>query len=165
MLSMLSTLTSFVLHVLSIFPCLFSIFNDFILIFLVFVSCPFSLALFYLFLGTFFLLGAGLSFPRTGSHVNYTNLVEINSSSSMFVQTDYSGDTIVNPAPGPPSLSHVLATARGVFGAEGGSLVSSETGVSILVPPGAIEEGHQQEIFFNVCHDAMAPPLDKEKGK
>lgn len=109
-----------------------------------------------------------MCFPRDGSHMNYTNLDEINSSSSMFVQTDYSGDTIINTthnSQAPTNLSHVLATARGVFGAEGGSLVSSETGVSILVPPGAIEEGHQQEIFFNVCHDAMAPPLDREKGK
>lgn len=60
----------------------------------------------------------------------------------------------------------MVATARGVFDHEGGKLESVETGVSIVIPPGAIPKGVKQEIYFKVCQDnSMLPPLDKEKGK
>ena len=40
------------------------------------------------------------------------------------------------------------------------------SGVSIIIPKGAIPEGLQQEIYFKVCQDkSILPPLDKEKGK
>lgn len=66
----------------------------------------------------------------------------------------------------PSTVSEVIATARGTFGAEGGSLVSAETNVSIIIPPGAIEEGMTQEIYFKVYQDkGLAPPLDEEKGE
>ncbi|GFT20346.1 tight junction protein ZO-1, partial [Nephila pilipes] len=58
----------------------------------------------------------------------------------------------------------VIASARGVFGYEGGALASKETGVTVIIPPGAISEGEEHEIYFKVCQDAnMLPPLDKEK--
>jgi len=45
-------------------------------------------------------------------------------------------------------------------------LSSIETGVSIIIPQGAIPEGIEQEIYFKVCRDnSILPPLDKEKGK
>ncbi|GFX29519.1 tight junction protein ZO-1 [Trichonephila clavipes] len=60
----------------------------------------------------------------------------------------------------------VIASASGVFGFEGGALASKETGVTVIIPPGAISEGEQHEIYFKVCQDAtMLPPLDKEKGE
>ena len=60
----------------------------------------------------------------------------------------------------------VVATARGVFDSNGGVLESKETGVSIIIPKGAIPEAVQQEIYFKVCQDnSILPPLDKEKGK
>ncbi|XP_071115833.1 tight junction protein ZO-1-like isoform X2 [Haliotis cracherodii] len=60
----------------------------------------------------------------------------------------------------------VVATARGVFDAEGGVLESRETGVSIVVPKGAIHGGIKQEIYFKVCRDnSILPPLDKDKGE
>ena len=60
----------------------------------------------------------------------------------------------------------VVATARGVFSHEGGTLSSPETGVAIIIPPGALPKGIQQEIYFKVCRDtSMLPPLDQEKGK
>ncbi|XP_034535497.1 tight junction protein ZO-1 isoform X13 [Notolabrus celidotus] len=60
----------------------------------------------------------------------------------------------------------VVATARGVFNANGGVLSSIETGVSIIIPQGAIPEGVEQEIYFKVCRDnSILPPLDKEKGE
>lgn len=60
----------------------------------------------------------------------------------------------------------VVATARGVFNSNGGVLSSIETGVSIIIPQGAIPEGIEQEIYFKVCRDnSILPPLDKEKGK
>lgn len=59
----------------------------------------------------------------------------------------------------------VVATARGIFDSNGGVLSSVETGVSIIVPKGAISEGVEQEIYFKVCRDnSILPPLDKEKG-
>lgn len=60
----------------------------------------------------------------------------------------------------------VVATARGIFNSNGGVLSSIETGVSIIIPNGAIPEGVEQEIYFKVCRDnSILPPLDKEKGQ
>ena len=60
----------------------------------------------------------------------------------------------------------VVATARGIFNSNGGVLSSMETGVSIIIPQGAIAEGVEQEIYFKVCRDnSILPPLDKEKGQ
>ncbi|XP_008847777.1 tight junction protein ZO-1 isoform X6 [Nannospalax galili] len=60
----------------------------------------------------------------------------------------------------------VVATARGIFNSNGGVLSSIETGVSIIIPQGAIPEGIEQEIYFKVCRDnSILPPLDKEKGE
>ncbi|MEQ2198021.1 Tight junction protein ZO-1, partial [Xenoophorus captivus] len=60
----------------------------------------------------------------------------------------------------------VVATARGIFNNNGGVLSSIETGVSIIIPQGAIPESVEQEIYFKVCRDnSILPPLDKEKGQ
>lgn len=60
----------------------------------------------------------------------------------------------------------VIATAKGVFDSTGGILTSDETGVSVVIPAGAIPEGTRQEIYFKVCKDTkMEPPLDPEKGE
>lgn len=58
----------------------------------------------------------------------------------------------------------VIATARGFFDQTGGALTSEETGVSVIIPPGAL--GRKQEIYFKVCQDSsLIPPLDQEKGE
>ncbi|KAJ3596394.1 hypothetical protein NHX12_002801, partial [Muraenolepis orangiensis] len=44
----------------------------------------------------------------------------------------------------------VVATARGIFNCNGGVLSSIETGVSIIIPQGAIPESVEQEIYFKV---------------
>ncbi|XP_077329370.1 tight junction protein 1 isoform X4 [Lithobates pipiens] len=60
----------------------------------------------------------------------------------------------------------VVATARGIFNSNGGVLSSIETGVSIIIPQGAIPDSIEQEIYFKVCRDnSILPPLDKEKGE
>lgn len=60
----------------------------------------------------------------------------------------------------------VAATARGVFNSSGDVLSSTETGVSIFIPQGAIPERIEQEINFKVCRgNSILPPLDKEKGE
>nr|CAD7594071.1 unnamed protein product [Timema genevievae] len=60
----------------------------------------------------------------------------------------------------------VVATARGVFTHEGGTLSSSETGVAIIIPPGALPSGTSQEIYFKVCRDnSMLPPFDDSKDE
>nr|QRF78291.1 ZO1 [Terebratalia transversa] len=66
-----------------------------------------------------------------------------------------------------PDENHtVVATANGVFDSDGGVLESKETGVSIVIPSGAIPFGIQQEIYFKVCQDnSILPPLDREKGE
>lgn len=77
------------------------------------------------------------------------------------------------PPPSPSTLDDddedeghtVVATARGIFNCNGGVLSSIETGVSIIIPQGAIPESVEQEIYFKVCRDNnILPPLDKEKG-
>lgn len=63
------------------------------------------------------------------------------------------------------SNQNVVATAKGCFNHQGGILTSEETGVSLVIPPGALAEGVEQEIYFKVCRDtSMLPPLDQEKG-
>ncbi|CBY21340.1 unnamed protein product [Oikopleura dioica] len=61
----------------------------------------------------------------------------------------------------------VVATARGTFDVSGGVLSSVETGVSIVIPRGAIPPGIQQEIYFKVCRELHegVPPLDEERGE
>ncbi|XP_041355918.1 tight junction protein ZO-1-like isoform X2 [Gigantopelta aegis] len=60
----------------------------------------------------------------------------------------------------------VVATARGLFTSAGGVLESKETGVSIVIPPGAISDNMSQEIYFKVCRDnSILPPLDKDRGE
>ncbi|CAG2165528.1 unnamed protein product, partial [Oppiella nova] len=60
----------------------------------------------------------------------------------------------------------IIATAKGVFTSDGGILTSEETGVSVIIPMGAIPKDSEQEIYFKVCQDMkMAPPLDSEKGE
>lgn len=60
----------------------------------------------------------------------------------------------------------MIATARGVFDHKGGTLTSEETGVSIIIPPGAITKGTKQEIYFKVCQDnSLVPPLDQNRGQ
>ena len=44
----------------------------------------------------------------------------------------------------------VVAHVSGVFDTGGGSLASEETGVSIIIPPGAIPKGEHREIYFKV---------------
>ncbi|WAR29516.1 ZO2-like protein, partial [Mya arenaria] len=60
----------------------------------------------------------------------------------------------------------VVATARGLFNNQGGVLESPETGVSIVIPSGALNGDQEQEIYFKVCRDnTILPPLDREKGE
>ena len=77
-------------------------------------------------------------------------------------------------SPPPPSAddldagddAQVVATASGEFDSNGGVLSSVETGVSIVIPKGAIRPGIKQPIYFKVCRDNTAlPPLDREKGE
>ncbi|XP_067130585.1 tight junction protein ZO-1-like isoform X2 [Centruroides vittatus] len=66
--------------------------------------------------------------------------------------------------PMPNDNHNVVAMARGIFGQAGGKLTSDETGVSIMIPPGALPS--PTEIYFKVCQDDnMLPPLDREKGE
>jgi len=60
----------------------------------------------------------------------------------------------------------IVATASGEFDHNGGVLSSVETGVSIVIPKGAIKRGVVQPVYFKVCRDNTAlPPLDREKGE
>ena len=62
--------------------------------------------------------------------------------------------------------TQVVATARGKFTSQGGVLSSPESGVSIVIPEGAIPTGVEQEIYFKVCKDNnFMPPLDSDRGE
>ncbi|XP_076439288.1 tight junction protein ZO-1-like isoform X2 [Babylonia areolata] len=78
-------------------------------------------------------------------------------------------DTVVAAGPSGKEAEEgqtVVATARGVFTSAGGVLKSEETGVSIVIPEGALEEGSSQEIYFKVCSgSSILPPLDEDKGE
>lgn len=52
----------------------------------------------------------------------------------------------------------MIGGARGVMDYFGGKLSCPSTGVSIFVPVGAIPEGVQQEIYFQVCQDSSSMP-------
>ncbi|XP_074596515.1 tight junction protein 1-like isoform X2 [Brevipalpus obovatus] len=61
---------------------------------------------------------------------------------------------------------NVVASVRGYFDHQGGQLVSETSGVSLVIPEGAIPEGTKQEIFFKVCdNSSVFPPLDHEKNE
>lgn len=57
---------------------------------------------------------------------------------------------------------NILSTVRGYIDRNGGVLSCNKTGVSIIIPAGALTE--KQEIYFKVCQDSEMLPLDKEKG-
>ncbi|KAJ8272254.1 hypothetical protein COCON_G00111130 [Conger conger] len=60
----------------------------------------------------------------------------------------------------------VVATARGIFNSNGGVLSSIETGVSIIIPQGAIPDGVEQEIYFKVCRDnSILPPWTRRRER
>ncbi|KAK7491112.1 hypothetical protein BaRGS_00017676 [Batillaria attramentaria] len=92
---------------------------------------------------------------------------------SISVETSESAstpDTVKSAPVGPGQETEdgqtVVATARGVFSSEGGVLVSKETGVSIVIPAGALPDGVEQEIYFKVCSgNSILPPLDEDKGE
>ncbi len=50
--------------------------------------------------------------------------------------------------------SNVIGRARGIIDYYGGKLSCPLTGVSLHVPIGAIPEGIEQEIYFEVCHNS-----------
>ena len=50
----------------------------------------------------------------------------------------------------------VLASAHGYFDESGGVLSSDKTGVSVIIPKGALKSKTKQEIYFKVCQDSTA---------
>lgn len=71
-------------------------------------------------------------------------------------------------SPPPPNCS-VIATVRGWFTSDGGRLESVETGVALLIPPGALPPKSYQLVYFKVCREdnySIIPghPVDKSKG-
>lgn len=48
---------------------------------------------------------------------------------------------------------HIIGSARGIIDHYGGKLSCPLTGVSLFIPMGAISQGIQQEIFFQVCQN------------
>ncbi|KAK3595448.1 hypothetical protein CHS0354_003441 [Potamilus streckersoni] len=107
-------------------------------------------------------------------HVTFENEVD-HMTPTMSCDTDSQSDSVSTPETVVEGFdptrevdeNHtVIATARGVFDSNGGILESPETGVSIVIPKGAISSGVQQEIYFKVCRDnSILPPLDKDKGE
>jgi tight junction protein 1 len=49
---------------------------------------------------------------------------------------------------------NVIGSARGIIDYYGGKLSCPLTGVSLFIPTGAIPEGIEQEIYFQVCQDS-----------
>ncbi|OQV26205.1 Tight junction protein ZO-1 [Hypsibius exemplaris] len=75
-------------------------------------------------------------------------------------------DFLNSPNPNKLSPPEVIAEVRGFFDHNGGELSSEETGVSLVIPPGALPHGIRQEVYFKVCReDNILSTLDKEKGE
>ncbi|XP_059173109.1 tight junction protein ZO-1-like isoform X2 [Physella acuta] len=118
---------------------------------------------------------AKLSSWRTGRPVERTRSSNAPASTSVPRSQTYGSvlksrsgdDTFMNGDTESLDEKHtIIATAKGIFTSKGGLLESKETGVSILIPEGAIEENKDQEIYFKVCRDnSLLPPLETEKGE
>ncbi|CAG9539268.1 unnamed protein product [Cercopithifilaria johnstoni] len=66
------------------------------------------------------------------------------------------------------SNATVIEHATGMIDIRGGRLSCPKTGVSLIIPEGAISEGIQQEIYVKVCRASDAgnrPPLDESRGE
>ncbi|EFO28081.2 hypothetical protein LOAG_00393 [Loa loa] len=66
------------------------------------------------------------------------------------------------------SNATVIEHATGMIDVRGGRLSCPKTGVSLIIPEGAINEGIQQEIYVKVCRASDAgnrPPLDESRGE
>ncbi|XP_004529166.1 tight junction protein ZO-1 isoform X4 [Ceratitis capitata] len=69
-----------------------------------------------------------------------------------------------------PSIPREPSTTRGVFDSNGGILADPIWNVSLQIPPGAIQTGVKQEIYFTVSDPRLGkavdgPPLDMENGE
>ncbi|CAF0817936.1 unnamed protein product [Didymodactylos carnosus] len=61
---------------------------------------------------------------------------------------------------------NVIGSARGIMDYYGGTLSCPKTGVSIIVPEGAIPHNIKQEIYFKVCQDgANIPTFNQKHGE
>ena len=57
---------------------------------------------------------------------------------------------------------NIISTATDLFDEKGGILECEQTGVCVVIPPGALCT--KQEIYFKVCLDSNMLPLDRSKG-
>ncbi|XP_039958862.1 uncharacterized protein LOC120773793 isoform X5 [Bactrocera tryoni] len=69
-----------------------------------------------------------------------------------------------------PSIPCEPSTTRGIFDSSGGTLADAVWNVSLQIPPGAIQTGVRQEIYFTVSDPRLGeavggPPLDMENGE
>lgn len=113
---------------------------------------------------------------RTSVETNYTS--QYTSEGSLPIgppnaqSTPFASELSVAAAsPFPPvtTTADSSTTSRGIFTADGGTLADPVWKVSLLIPPGAIAAGVQQEIYFTVTDPRMSehvggPPLDMENG-
>ncbi|VDK87870.1 unnamed protein product, partial [Onchocerca ochengi] len=66
------------------------------------------------------------------------------------------------------SNATIIEQSTAMIDARGGRLSCPKTGVSLIIPEGAINEGIQQEIYVKVCRASDAgnrPPLDESRGE
>lgn len=59
--------------------------------------------------------------------------------------------TTTTPSKAATTQEQMADMVRGTFTEAGGTLYSKRTGVSLVVPPGALPPASQQEIYFKVC--------------
>uniref|UniRef100_A0A0N5A4W5 Tight junction protein ZO-1 n=1 Tax=Parastrongyloides trichosuri TaxID=131310 RepID=A0A0N5A4W5_PARTI len=60
----------------------------------------------------------------------------------------------------------VIEHISGVIDSTGGKLLCPESGVELIIPPGAIQNDHHQEIYIKICKDTSnSIPINLEKEK
>uniref|UniRef100_A0A0R3RV22 PDZ domain-containing protein n=1 Tax=Elaeophora elaphi TaxID=1147741 RepID=A0A0R3RV22_9BILA len=98
------------------------------------------------------------------SHASPTN--DLNSQMDRIASED--NDTTKETNTSTDSNATVIEHATGIIDIRGGRLSCPKTGVSLIIPEGAINEGVQQEIYVKVCRASDAgnrPPLDESRGE
>lgn len=94
-------------------------------------------------------------------------LITSPNSQSFFPRESYKKTSPLNDAFS--EIPRESTTSRGIFDSSGGTLVDHVWNVSLYIPPGALAEGVQQEIYFTVSDPRLSqavgsPPLDMENG-
>lgn len=59
----------------------------------------------------------------------------------------------------------VVEESTALVGSQGGVIRCEHSNVELRIPPGAIRDGEQHEIYVKVCREGESSPIDRSKGE